>query len=149
MQLDNVLRFHGVVVSGDPHGLANQMANGVNLNVLKNGIGTRLTDRNLVKLLAPANPGIEEIYTNASGYVHLSGSHIGHFLTRSKIDSQGNRLFAIGDDDEYMDPNQKRHLISVFATLTRCVLHIVQQWANGRESHGTSEELAARFKHAL
>ena len=35
MQLDNVLRFHGVVTTTDPHGIASDVINGTPLNKLK------------------------------------------------------------------------------------------------------------------
>ena len=56
MQLDSVLRFNGVAISGDPHGTASAMYGGTPLRKIKDRHGERMTDRYLVELFKKRNP---------------------------------------------------------------------------------------------
>lgn len=145
MQLDNVLRFNGIIRSADPHDVANSIINGVQLRTLKDSSGNRMTDRRLVEILAVKNPWITQVYDLASSYVHLSDSHIRHFVLRSKQNESGLRDFAIGDEDGYLSVDHKEALIDAFAVLTRAVLTIVGQWSADRDQHGRNDELKSRF----
>jgi hypothetical protein len=149
MQLDNVLRFHGVVTSADPHGIANEIINGVQLRTLKDRTGEKMTDARLVELLAARNPWVNHVYALACSYIHLSDQHIQHFLLRSKKDCEGKRGFAIGDEDEHVESDHKTQLINAFAVATRGVLELVGQWAAARHIHGTNDQLNARFPSAI
>ena len=149
MQLDNVLRFHGVVTSADPHWIANEIINGVQLRSLNDRTGKKMTDARLVELLAAANPWVNHVYALACSYIHLSDQHVKHFLLRSKKDCEGKRGFAIGDEDEHVEPDHKTQLINAFAVATRGVLELIGQWAAARHIHGTNDQLNARFPSAV
>lgn len=149
MQLDNVLRFHGVVTSTDPHGIATEIFHGVQLRTLKDRAGKKMTDARLVELLSARNPWVNHVYTLACSYIHLSDQHLQHFLLRSKKDCEGKREFAIGDEDEHVEPEHKSQLIHAFSVVTRGVLELIGQWATARHTHGTNEQLKARFSNAL
>ena len=149
MQLDNVLRFHGVVTSADPHGIANKIFHGAQLRTLKDRDGKKMTDARLVELLAARNPWVNHVYTLACSYIHLSDQHLQHFLLRSKKNCEGKRDFAIGDEDEHVEPEHKSQLINAFAVVTRGVLELIAQWAVARHTHGTNEQLKVRFASAV
>lgn len=149
MQLDNVLRFHGVVMSANPHDVANKIFHGVQLRTIKDRAGKRMTDARLVELLAIRNPWVNHIYDIACSYIHLSDQHIQQFLLRSMRDGEGMRNFSIGDEDENVEPEHKSQLINAFAVVTRGVLELVGQWASTRHKHGTIEQLKMRFTSAI
>lgn len=149
MQLDNVLRLHGVVTSADPHGVANQLFHGTQLRTLQDRFGVKMTDAGLVELLAAKNPSIASAYKLACSYIHLSDQHILHFLKRSKKNFEGKRVFAIGDEDEHVEPEHKSELINAFAVVTRGVLELVNQWVSTRDGCGTTEQLKERFASAI
>lgn len=144
MQMDNVLRLHGVIAAADPHGTANKIAQGVPLRTLKDRTGKKMTDRRLVELLSAENPWVDRVYNLACGYIHLSDQHIRHFFLRSEKDSNGLRNISIGDE-EYVDLEQKDQLIDAFAVLTRGILEIVSQWAAVRHGYGINEQLKKQF----
>lgn len=149
MQLDNVLRFHGVVTSADPHWIANEIIKGVPLRSLKDRTGKKMTDARLVELLAAGNPWVNRVYELSCSYIHLSDQHVQHFLLRSKKECKGKRSFAIGDEDEHVEPEHKTQLIDAFSVATRGVLKLIGQWAATRHIHGTNDKLKARFPSAV
>jgi hypothetical protein len=150
MQLDNVMRFHGVAASGDPHGVANLMANGVQLRKIKDSSGKKMEDTRLLGLLEARNPDIRKVYGLSSGYIHLSQNHINHFLLRSaKTDPDGTRIFAIGDDDSLMDLQSKLKLVEAFSAITRGVVSTIGLWVDSRPNFGSSADLRERFSHAV
>jgi hypothetical protein len=148
MQLDNLLRFHGVVTSGDPHGVANQIANGVPLRKIKDASGRKMTDQRLLELHNAKNPDIRKIYDLSSGYIHLSIEHIRHFLLRSAIECGQARIFAIGDADDHMAIESKIKLVKAFTAVTRGVLACIEFWTATRAGQGTAD-LHKRFKQAV
>lgn len=108
-----------------------------------------MTDARLVELLAARNPWVNHVYTLACSYIHLSDQHFQHFLLRSKKNCEGKRDFAIGDEDEHIEPEHRSQLLNAFAVVTRGVLELVDQWTTVRHTHGTNEQLKARFPSAI
>jgi hypothetical protein len=149
MQLDNVLRFHGVVKSADPHAVANSIIHGVSLRKLKDQSGRRMTDARLVELLSSENPWVVHVYKLACSYIHLSDQHLQHVLLHSKIDDAGVRDIIIGDEDEHIEYIHKVQLVNAFAVVTRGVLELIRQWSTIRHQHGTNEQLNSQYREAV
>ena len=145
MQLDNVLRFHGVIKCADPHAVANSIFHGVSLRTLKDRTGKKMTDARLVELLSADNPWVDHVYNLACSYIHLSDQHLHHFLLRSKKDDAGFRDISIGDEDDHVEYQHKVQLLNAFAVVTRGVLELIRQWSTIRQSHGTTIQLRARY----
>jgi hypothetical protein len=149
MQLDNVLRLHGVLTAPDPHDVASEMIHGKPLRKLKDKEGQLMTDQRLVKVLSITNPWIESVYKLTSSYIHLSEQHFYHFIERSKKNQDGLRDFAIGDGDEYLDDARKIEMIDAFKVVTKGVLDLVQQWIDIRNQFGDKQFLMKRFSNAV
>jgi hypothetical protein len=149
MQLDSVLRFNGVAVGGDPHGMANSIFNGMPLRSLKDRHGKKLIDAYLLQLFSERNPWANRVYNLASSYIHLSDQHLFHFMQRSQVDESGNRNFTLGDDDEQISEDHKIELINAFVAITKGVVVAVDQWRSIRGRFGTSEQLRNRFPRAV
>lgn len=149
MQLDNVLRLHGVATALDPHGVASEMMNGIALRKLKDRDGCFMTDKRLVEVLSITNPWVGRVYKLASSYIHLSEQHFYHFLERSKKNQNGLRDFAIGDGDEYLDEAHKIELVAAFKVVTEGVLELVWQWVAIRSQFGDKDALIKRFTNAM
>lgn len=149
MQLDNVLRFHGIVKSADPHAVANSIFHGVSLRTLKDRSGKKMTDARLVELLSSENPWVDHVYNLACSYIHLSDQHIHHFLLRSKKGDAGVRDINIGDEDAHVEHQHKVQLIKAFTVVTRGVLELIRQWSVNRHQHGTNEQLKSQFAEAI
>jgi hypothetical protein len=149
MQLDNILRFNGVVTSGDPHGIAERIWNGERLYKIKDSDGKKLNDSRLVELLSGRNPDVTSLYELSSSYVHLSDQQIAHFYQVSKPNNEGSRDIAISDNDDHIGCESKVKLMHAFAVVTRGVLESVRQWTEVRSSHGNNETLKERFSKNL
>lgn len=147
MQLDSVLRFNGVALAKDPHG--DSVLTGTPLRKIKDATDQLMTDKRLVELLSQKNPWVEQVYTVASGYIHLSEQHFHHFCMRSKENDTGKRDFAIGDEEDYLSEEHKVELANAFAVVTRGVLEVVRQWTVVRDQHGSNQTLKLRFSRAV
>jgi len=149
MQLDNVIRLHGITSQPDPHDVASRVIAGKRLDQLRGVDGKRMRDANLRALLSKANPWVDHVYSVSSGYVHLSDQHVRHFMQRSAINAAGSRDVAIGTTDDYLRDEQRIDLVNAFCGVTRNVLKVVSRWVDHRDRHGDRSELAARFPHRL
>jgi hypothetical protein len=145
MQLDNVLRLHGVIRTADPHGIAQSVIDGTSMRTLKDKTGAKMTDARLLELLEPGNPWVRSIYEQASEYVHLSSAHVLHFLSRSSPGKDGRRIFRIGNNDDHLSMQERRALIVSFTTVTRGVLSLVDLWSVHRMDGRSLQELRQRF----
>jgi hypothetical protein len=76
LQVDTALRFYAAFRVTSPHEFATSVLNGVPVSDLKDSEGHRLTDRFLVKSLAPDYHWLPRVYRETSGYVHLSEKHL-------------------------------------------------------------------------
>jgi hypothetical protein len=110
MQLDNVLRFHGVLRAKDPHEVANSVLNGIAIRKIDDESGKKMTDARLVELVKPQIPWVSDVYDFACNYIHLSDQHVHQFSNRSEVGSDGLTEISIGDGDEHMSAEQEAHL---------------------------------------
>lgn len=145
MQLDNILRFNGVVSTRNPHSVANQVLSGARLSKIKDRTGAAMHDKRLVELLLPKNPWIGEIYEVASGFVHLSREHFLAYQSRCPVDEDGRRIFSIGEEEDHIGVEYKGRLVEGFDLVSRGVPKLVQEWVKVREYAGTQAELKRVF----
>jgi hypothetical protein len=144
-QLDNILRLHGVATSADPHEVAEKVIGGARLDQIEDRSGQLMRDARLLEVLEVKNAGITRIYKWASGYVHLSGEHVSHFLSRSAPGEDGRRIFRIGNNDDHIPPEHRRELVDAFAKVTRGALSLIEHWTANRKKVGSREDLHRRF----
>jgi hypothetical protein len=150
LQLDNVLRFHGVVAAtGDPHGVAQRIFAGEELGKIKAFDGERMHDTKLRGLLGAKLPGIDSVYKATSGYIHLSTEHIRHFVARSGKICGEFRLLNIATSDEHLSLEHKLGLVHDFQVLTKGVLGFVRSWTEVRGKFGDPNTLKARFHESI
>ena len=128
MQLDNVLRFYGVLLTEDPHNVANEMFNGAFLSKIKDKEGNKLRDHYLVTKMSEANPWVNHVYNLTSGYIHLSDQHIHQMLGRSKLAADGEREFYLGSDSSHLDETHVLQLIQAFSSTTNGVFALLPEW---------------------
>ena len=145
MQLDNALRLHGIANCDDPHSVACQVVTGTPLRKLKDRTGMPMTDKRLVEIYSEKREWSKRIYDLASGYVHLSEQHVGHFLARSPKNEFGQRNFFVGDSDDHVSSEHKLQLAEAFETVTFGVLAEVRGWADARHRFGTKEQLEVLY----
>jgi hypothetical protein len=149
MQLDNVIRLHGITRQPDPHLVASRVIIGERLDQMVGFDGQRMHDANLRALLSKANPWVDHAYVVSSGYVHLSDQHVHHFMQRCAVKADGSRDVGIGTTDDYLRDDQRVDLVNAFCGVTRGTLTVVSRWTAHRSQYGSQSELAARYPHPL
>lgn len=149
MQLDNILRFHGVVLTKNPHQVASDMLRGTPLSKIKDRTGAAMRDARLVELFEKRNPWVRAIYKLASGYIHLSQEHMLHFLSRCPVKPDGTRDFSIGDEEDHIPNGHKEALQNGFIIVSRGVPLIINQWAEVRNLLGSNNQLKAHFSKSF
>lgn len=145
LQLDSLLRFHGVVTCTDPHMVALKVCHGTPLRKIKHTNGDKMTDQHLQSMLAKVHPWIPGIYQLSSGYVHLSEQHFLHLLMQSSKGEDGTRHFKVSDDDDYLPAQHKVELVQTFSRVTAAVLERVEHWIAHRHDVTDPDRLKAQL----
>ena len=143
LQLDNVLRFSGVIRHSDPHGVARQIAAGKELRKIKGSDGQLMTDAHLQSQMD--DPWFSQVYKRTSGYVHLSDQHFFHFSQMAVHTEGGPSQFFLGPPREYVPPAAIHEVAVVFREIGEKTVHFAEEWISGRGIHGTHKQLEERF----
>jgi len=138
----------GLQRSNDPHGMANQILQGIPLRRIKGMDGKPMTDANLLDHLAASNPWVKETYEIACAHVHLSEQHFYAFLQHSPADANGIRNFMISASASHVDEVHHQNIANQFLQITRAVLKVVRSWSKVRP-YCTGESARQRFPSSL
>lgn len=142
MQLDTVLRLHGITKTENIHESANKVIQGGKFSNLKDKSDESLRDWYLVELLSKKNPWVRHVYKLCSSYIHLSDSSFKHLMMKSEQTSQSSeRMFYIGSDESEIDEAAKIELIQAFRVSTIGIQNLAVEWIEKRHEFGTNEEL--------
>jgi hypothetical protein len=148
IQLDTVLRLHGITRTKDVHATAHEVIQGKKLSTIKDKNGNALQDFYLVNLIAKDNPRLKHIYKLCSGYIHFSDQIFFHLLHQSEsIPNSEERIFNIGANESKIDVKHTLELIQAFKVVTVGIQNLIQEWMNKRHVFGTNEELKKTYKY--
>lgn len=148
MQLDNVLRLHGVTTAPNPHETANLVIGGAALKDIKNSDGKKMADAVLRESISASHPWVDRVYKLSSGYIHLSEQHVLHLMQRSPLNADGHRDLTIGSEDEHLRVDQQEDLVETFLAVTGLVIDAIDRWTQTRSSVSTLDELRRRWPSA-
>jgi hypothetical protein len=110
LQLDNVLRFSALWLVSDSQDFVTKVLEGNQIKKLRDRDGQRMTDRNLVDKMKARHPGVEQVYDDACGYVHLSDAHLFHTFTMT---GERSMRMEIGGDFGVTDANRKDAVVTM------------------------------------
>ena len=127
LQLDNCLRILGASLVENPNNFAVKVIDGTQINKLKDQSGKCMTDGYLIRRLERKYPGMQRIYANASGYIHLSDRHIFHALQLS-TGEQGEFSARITGEDNYVSDDERIETIETFQEVTKILLDFIHSW---------------------
>ena len=144
LQLDTALRFFAAFIVDKPHEFAMKVLEGVRIDRMKDKYGNPLTDRHLVNELAKEYPWVQEVYSRASNYVHLSGTHIFSTLSMEergsgKIGVKVSHLDQTFPDKVYIDA------IDTFRQCTRLFSLHAEGWTFTKDN----PEMVAQMRQEL
>ena len=97
-QIDTAMRVNALLLIGDREAFCAGIFDGKRFNVQKDTNGEKLTDAHLRKKLAEQHPWVDEVYRQASDFVHLSGMHFYNSIASMDDDTRIMRLVISGTD---------------------------------------------------
>lgn len=139
MQLDNVLRFYGVLNTKDVHETANNIFKGTKLSSMKSSSGKPMRDVHLKEMLAVNNEWVERVYNITSGYIHLSDQHISHMLQKTTEEGNGQKCFFISATAEHVNEQHKMELVQAFKSVTNGVFGLLAEFQRINSQYSASE----------
>jgi hypothetical protein len=98
MHIDTAMRVNALLLVEDRGAFCEAILGGTRFNTLKDSEGRKLTDAYLRKKLAEREPWINELYEQASDFVHLSGRHFYGSIFSTDDDTRTVRLVISGTD---------------------------------------------------
>lgn len=126
MQLDTALRLYAAFFAPDHREFCRRVMAGDHIDKMKSDTGQKMSDKYLRERVSEKNPWMNDVYDMTSGYVHLSGKHIGQAFDRSG--DEGLQLVTGS-----MDRREPQH----FHEPTRCMVHLawiidcaLEDWLN-------------------
>jgi hypothetical protein len=144
LQVDNACRlFAGTLVS-DPHDFVVRILEGVQIRKQKDRSGRRMTDRYLIDQFSKLYPWANSVYTETSGYVHLSEKHFFHSMRAEG--KEATFTLKISDEDAFISEDVYVEAISAFHAATEAVFELVEGWIFTKENPEiAAKELTARL----
>jgi hypothetical protein len=124
LQLDNVLRFSALWLVSDLQDFVTKFLEGVQINKLTDKDGQRMTDRYLVDKMKARHPGVEQVYDDTCGYVHLSDTHVFHAFTMT---GERSMRMEIGGDFGVTEENRKQAVVTMDG-VTRLLLSLMRSY---------------------
>lgn len=98
--IDTALRFSAAWLVDKPHDFATEVLRGGRIDLMKDSKGRMLKDKHLVEVHAARRPWLRDVYSNLSGYVHFSGSHVYDSVRVSDDDESLRVAFLVSARDE-------------------------------------------------
>jgi len=126
-QLDNFLRYAAGWLVTDPHGFAMEILRGTSVKKQRTADGQLMTDRFLVDHFTKEYSWIDRVYTQTSGFIHLSEKHM--LINVTGTDSKERTVtFAISDKHTHVPPEIRAEALKGFTQITGLILHRVYSW---------------------
>lgn len=131
LQLDNCFRTAAAGWAENPHLFASEVLGGTPIRNLKDNESKKMTDRHLIDRLAREWPWVKDIYSETSGFIHLSEKHIFNALTITSEERREAQI-TISDYDEFIPSNAYLVAVDAFARITDLFLGFVNAYADVR-----------------
>lgn len=114
--IDTSLRFSAAWLVEKPDELATEVLRGERIDRKKGRDGKKLTDAHLVATHTSEHPWLPAVYSNLSGYVHFSGSHI--IDSVSTLKDEGRIRFAVTAEDPDLPETSWMEVLECFREAT-------------------------------
>lgn len=125
LQLDNGLRFFASTLVKDSNDFFSHYLDGKPIRDYKDAFGKNLTDNYLSEKLGKIFPGVNKLYKETSGHIHLSDQHL--FITTKQTNFERTIAFSIGSHDNY-STESKIDFVNTMIEVSKLVLIVVEQW---------------------
>lgn len=138
--LDNFLRFYASWLVDNPHEFAMNVMKGVRIDKLKDRDGKLLRDSHLVEVASKEYPWMRNVYTETSGFIHLSKKHV---FTSTTIKDKEERTveFRVGKEDKYVPEESKLEAVECMIEITKSIIKLLEGWIWTKRNPDIIEEL--------
>jgi hypothetical protein len=140
MHIDTALRFSAAWLVSEPHAFATSVLEGVRIDQLKDKNGKNLRDAFLVDAHKDEHPWLPDVYSNLSGYVHFSGSHISDAISSFEDDDRTIEFHMSASDSKFPEFSWVE-ILDCFREATSILSRYIQGYAHTKKL--TSDELEA------
>ena len=138
--LDNFLRFYASWLVDNPHDFAMDIFRGIRIDKMKDRDGNLLRDSYLVEVASKEYPWMQNVYKEASGFIHLSRKHV--FTSTSIKDKEESTVeFRIGKQDKYVPEESKIEAVECMIEITKCIIKLLEGWIWTKRNPDMLEEL--------
>jgi hypothetical protein len=126
LQLDNALRFQAAWLVDEPNQFVADVMKGKKIKNIKDSHGNMMTDKYLVSKLSKEYNWIEKVYKDASGFIHLSETHILNAIHHGEEEREF--IVNIGRGKIPIPDETFLNLIGAFMETTKIVLKYINNW---------------------
>jgi hypothetical protein len=132
LQIDNCLRVYASTLVGDKNEFAYNVMKGNPICKQKDKSNQFLRDTYLKEKFSAFYQWAPKIYSDASGYIHLSEKHI---INAMFIDVEDHSLnINLSPKAKYLSPNMYQEAIHNFQVVTDTLLDNIYPWGNPKEN---------------
>lgn len=134
LHLDSLLRYSAAWLVEDPGAFAMKIFSGKPVRKIKDRTGALMTDRYLVDKLTEDYAWVDSVYTQTSGYVHLSEKHYYSAIRKKEGGEDENMVEAvISKDDRFIPYSLKLDAAEAMFEITRCIYEYVFGWTDTKK----------------
>lgn len=143
--IDSALRFFSVFLVNDPHAYSLKVLGGEQINRIKDANGKLMRDAYLVNKLSEEYPWLPNVYSNLSGYIHFSDSHI--FSSVEEVDSNDHSIkFAIHEEDTKFPEFSWLEVIDCFNETIDISIKYLEGWIFTKDNPEIVQQLKEKRK---
>ncbi len=139
MQLDSILRLEASMMMENPHDFALSVMGGNPIRKMKDKNGNKLTDAYLLEQCKQDYPWMKSVYTNVSGFIHLSEKHI--FGTISSVGENGHIKMQVSATQDFIPDSIKIEAITAFYTTVECIFKLCREWTFTKDNPELAKEI--------
>jgi hypothetical protein len=132
LQLDNCLRFYAAFLVDKPHDFACAVMKGTPVKKMKSSSNEKMTDSFLVEALAKEEPWVTNVYSRASGYVHLSEKHFSGTMSLKEDEERVIQL-SVGTGDSAISDAAYCEAIQCFKHISIKFLSLIVRWTETKD----------------
>jgi hypothetical protein len=140
LQLDSAMRLNALWLVENPDAVATALLEDKPLRHIKAADGRPLTDSYLRQALAFLHPWVNPIYKRASGFIHMSASHLTSAIIDVEPESR-NVHMILGPGRAWKD-DEMLSAVNAFVSTTNVIYELCNEYRHSRRG------LEQRFSHA-
>jgi len=141
--IDTALRFSAAWLVDNPDDFARKVMDGARIDLMKHGKAP-MRDSYLIEKLSGDYPWLSDVYSNLSGYIHFSSSHITSSLFNFR--DNGKFDFRLSEYDLDYPESSWIEVLECFREITAMLVLRLEAYSLGRAKLTTPQDVSGRSK---